>query len=130
MSAIGSSSYDYVRGMGEYADDIVFPEFVIGEDPLPRQAEFVKLYQQEYNTLPKNYDAAGWDGVHIAAKAIDTAGPNATRAQIAQAMRGAYSGVMATYNFAADDMTGIQLSSYVYSELVKGHFTRLPFVAK
>jgi branched-chain amino acid transport system substrate-binding protein len=130
VSAIGSSSYDYVRGMGEYADDIVFPEFVIGEDPLPRQAEFVKLYQQEYNTLPKNYDAAGWDGVHIAAKAIDTAGPNATRAQIAQAMRGAYSGVMATYNFAADDMTGIQLSSYVYSELVKGHFTRLPFVAK
>ena len=28
VSAIGSASYDYVRGMGEYADDIVFPEFM------------------------------------------------------------------------------------------------------
>jgi branched-chain amino acid transport system substrate-binding protein len=130
VSAIGSSSYDYVRGMGEYADDIVFPEFVVGEDPAPRQTDFVKRYQQEYNALPKNYEAAGWDAVHIAAKAIETAGPNATRADIAKAMRGAYSGTLANYNFAADDMTGIELSSYVYSKLVKGHFTRLPFTAK
>ena len=130
VSAIGSSSYDYVRGMGEYADDIVFPEFVVGEDPAPHQRDFVKRYQQEYNALPKNYEAAGWDAVHIAAKAIETAGPNATRAEIAKAMRGSYSGTLANYNFAADDMTGIELSSYVYSKLVKGHFTRLPFAAK
>jgi branched-chain amino acid transport system substrate-binding protein len=130
VSAIGSSSYDYVRGMGEYADDIVFPEFVVGEDPAPHQTDFVKRYQQEYNALPKNYEAAGWDAVHIAAKAIETAGPNATRAEIAKAMRGSYSGTLASYNFAADDMTGIELSSYVYSKLVKGHFTRLPFAAK
>ena len=130
VSAIGSSSYDYVRGMGEYADDIVFPEFVVGEDPAPHQRDFVKRYQQEYNALPKNYEAAGWDAVHIAAKAIETAGPNATRAEIAKAMRGSYSGTLASYNFAADDMTGIELSSYVYSKLVKGHFTRLPFAPK
>jgi branched-chain amino acid transport system substrate-binding protein len=130
VSAIGSSSYDYVRGMGEYADDIVFPEFVVGEDPAPHQTDFVKRYQQEYNALPKNYEAAGWDGVHIAAKAIETAGPNATPAEIAKAMRGSYSGTLANYNFAADDMTGIDLSSYVYSKLVKGHFTRLPFAPK
>jgi branched-chain amino acid transport system substrate-binding protein len=130
VSAIGSSSYDYVRGMGEYADDIVFPEFVVGEDPAPHQRDFVKRYQQEYKALPKNYEAAGWDAVHIAAKAIETAGPNATRAEIAKAMRGSYSGTLASYNFAADDMTGIELSSYVYSKLVKGHFTRLPFAAK
>ena len=130
VSAIGSSSYDYVRGMGEYADDIVFPEFVVGEDPAPHQTDFVKRYQQEYNALPKNYEAAGWDAVHVAAKAIETAGPNATRAEIAKAMRGSYSGTLASYNFAADDMTGIELSSYVYSKLVKGRFTRLPFAAK
>ncbi|WP_204310386.1 hypothetical protein, partial [Stenotrophomonas maltophilia] len=29
ISAIGSSPYDYVRGMGEFADDIVFPEFLV-----------------------------------------------------------------------------------------------------
>jgi branched-chain amino acid transport system substrate-binding protein len=130
VSAIGSSSYDYVRGMGEFADDIVFPEFVVGEDPTPHQVEFVKNYQQAYNALPKNYEAAGWDAVHIAAKALDTAGPNAKREEITTAVRGPYPGVLAAYNFAADDMTGIQLSSYVYSKLVKGTFTRLPFVAE
>jgi branched-chain amino acid transport system substrate-binding protein len=130
VSAIGSSAYDYVRGMGEFADDIVFPEFVVGEDPLPHQVEFVKKYREAYNSLPKNYEAAGWDAVHIIAKAVETAGPDAKREEIARALRGPYAGVFAAYNFAADDMTGIQLSSYVYSKLVKGAFIRLPFVAK
>jgi len=130
VSAIGSSSYDYVRGMGEFADDVVFPEFVVGEDPLPHQVEFVKKYRQAYNSLPKNYEAAGWDAVHIIAKAVETAGPNAKREEIANAIRGPYAGVLAAYYVEVDDMTGIQLSSYVYSKLVKGAFTRLPFVAK
>ena len=55
---------------------------------------------------------------------------DASHAFDAVAMRGSYSGTLASYNFAADDMTGIELSSYVYSKLVKGHFTRLPFAAK
>src|SRR5580700_7439857 len=130
VSAIGSSSYDYVRGMGEFADDVVFPEFVVGEDPLPHQVAFVEKYRQTYNSLPKNYEAAGWDAVHIIAKAVETAGANAKHEEIARAIRGPYAGVFAAYNFAADDMTGIQLSSYVYSKLVKGAFARLPFVAK
>lgn len=130
VSAIGSASYDYVRGMGEFGDDIVFAEFVVGEDPTPQQADFVKRYHQAYNALPKNFESAGWDAVHITAKAIETAGPNAARQDIAKAIRGQYAGVMAKYNFAADDMTGIQLSSYIYSRLVKGKFTRLPFAAK
>jgi branched-chain amino acid transport system substrate-binding protein len=130
VSAIGSSPYDYVRGMGEFGDDIIFPEFVVGEDPTPQQSNFVKQFQKAYSALPKNFEAAGWDAVHIITKAIETAGVSATRAEIAKAMRGPYVGVMATYNLAADDMTGIQLSSYVYSKLVKGTFTRLPFVVK
>ena len=40
-----------------------------------------------------------------------------------------YRGVVAQYNFAAADMTGIELGSYTYSKLVKGHYTRLPFKA-
>ena len=90
VSAIGSSSYDYVRGMGEFADDVVFPEFVVGEDPLPHQVEFVKRYRQTYNSLPKNYEAAGWDAVHIVAKAVETAGANAKHEEIAKAIRGPY----------------------------------------
>ena len=128
VSAIGSASYDYVRGMGEFADDIVFPEFLVGEDPLPRQIQFVEMYRKAYNALPKNFEAAGWDAVHVVAKAIAKAGPNASREAIAVAMREPHEGAMAKYNFGAPDMTGIELSSFIYSRLVKGTFTRLPFV--
>ena len=127
VSALGSSSYEYVRGMGEYADDIVFAEFVVGEDPLPHQKEFVTRYQAAYRVLPKNFDAAGWDAVHIIARAMDKSGPDASPGDLAQAMREPYQGVMATYAFGADDMTGIDLSSYVFSKLVKGRFTRTQF---
>jgi branched-chain amino acid transport system substrate-binding protein len=130
VSAIGSSAYQYVNGMGEFAHDIVFPEFVVGEDPLPHQAEFVALYRKAYNALPKNYEAAGWDAVHVLARALDKVGPDAAPEAIAKAIREPYKGAFAAYDFAAPDMTGIELSSYVYSKLVNGKFTRLPFTAK
>jgi branched-chain amino acid transport system substrate-binding protein len=129
VSAIGSASYDYVRGMGEFADDIVFPEFMVGENPLPRQAEFVDLYRKANNALPKNFEAAGWDAANIVAKAISKVGANASREAIAIAMRDPYEGAMAKYNFAATDMTGIELQSFIFSRLVQGKFTRLPFTA-
>lgn len=129
VSAVGSASYDYVRGMGEFADDIVFPEFLVGEDPLPRQAEFVELYRKANNALPKNFEAAGWDALHIVARALQKVGPDAGNEAIAMAMREPYEGVLAKYNFGAPDMTGIGLSSFVFSKLVKGKFTRLPFTA-
>lgn len=128
VSAIGSASYDYVKGMGEFANDIAFPEFVVGEDPLPRQAQFVEMYRKEYNAPPKNFEAAGWDAVHLVADAVAKAGAD-NREAIAAAMRHPFEGAMATYDFSASDMTGIQLSSYVYSKLVNGKFTRLPFKA-
>ena len=129
VSAIGSASYDYVRGMGEFADDIVFPEFMVGENPLPRQAEFVELYRKANNALPKNFETAGWDAANIVAKAIAKAGANASREAIAMAMREPYEGALAKYNFGAADMTGIELPSFIYSRLVQGKFTRLPFTA-
>ena len=127
VSAVGSASYDYVRGMGEFADDIVFPEFLVGEDPLPRQSESVELYRKANTTLPKNFEAAGWDAVHVIARALEKVGPDAGNEAIALALREPYEGVLAKYNFGAADMTGIDLSSFVYSRLVKGKFTRLPF---
>ncbi len=130
VSAIGSSSYDYVRGMGEFADDIVFPEFVVGEDPVPAQAEFVERYKAAYNAVPKNYEAAGYDAVNLIARALQKVGPDASKEAIAGALREPYRGALAGYNLGADDMTGIELSSYVYSKLVKGKFTRLPFTTK
>jgi branched-chain amino acid transport system substrate-binding protein len=129
VSAIGSSAYQYVNGMGEFGHDIVFPEFVVGEDPLPHQTAFVALYKQTYGDLPKNYEAAGWDAVHMLARALEKVGADAAPEAIAAALREPYKGVLANYNFGAADMTGIELSSYVYSKLVGGKFTRLPFKA-
>jgi branched-chain amino acid transport system substrate-binding protein len=130
VSAIGSSAYQYVKGMGEFGHDIVFPEFVVGEDPLPYQADFVNLYRKAFNELPKNYEAAGWDAVHALARALERVGPDASAEALAKALREPYKGVVAAYNFGAPDMTGIELSSYVYSKLVNGKFTRLPFKAQ
>ena len=131
VSAVGSSSYEYVKGMGDFADDIVFPEFIVSEDPLPHQKEFVDAFVKEYGTLPKTYDAAGWDATHVIAQALETAGPDADSKAIAAAIRAnRYRGVIARFNFAAPDMTGIELDSYTYSKLVKGRYTRLPFRAK
>ena len=130
VSAIGSSAYQYVNGMGEFGHDIVFPEFVVGEDPLPYQVEFVNLYRKTYNALPKNYESAGWDALHMLARALEKAGPGASSEALAKALREPYKGVLANYNFGAPDMTGIELSSYVYSKLVGGKFTRLTFKAQ
>ncbi len=131
VSAVGSSSYEYVKGMGEFADDIVFPEFIVSEDPLPHQKEFVDLFVKEYGTLPKTYDAAGWDATHVIAQALVKAGPDADSEAIAAAIRdNRYQGVIARFNFSAPDMTGIELDSYTYSKLVGGKYTRLAFTAK
>lgn len=127
VAAIGSSSYEYVNAMGPAADNIVIPEFVVGEDPLPNQKAFVELYKQTYNSTPKNYEAAAWDAAHIVAKALETAGADATGEKLCQAMKAPYTGVLASYNFGADDMTGIPMSSFVFSKLVGGKYTRTPF---
>ncbi len=130
VSAVGSSSYEYVKGMGEFADDITFAEFIVAEDPLPHQKEFVDYFHKEKGTLPKTYDAAGWDATHVLAQALEKAGPSAGGEAIAAAIRAnRYRGVVAQYDFAAADMTGIELDSYTYSKLVKGRYTRLPFKA-
>ena len=111
VSAVGSSSYEYVKGMGDFADDIVFAEFIVSEDPLPHQKEFVELFQKEKGTLPKTYDAAGWDAVHVLAQAVEKAGPDAGYEALAAAIRSSrYRGVVAQYDFGAPDMTGIEWS--------------------
>jgi branched-chain amino acid transport system substrate-binding protein len=124
-----SSTYEYVSAMGTAADNIIFAEFLVGEDPLPQQKEFVEAYRKEFNRLPKNVDTFVWDGVQVLVQALDKVGPDAGGEKICAALRGTYKGVYADYDFAADDMNGIKISSFVFSKLVNGKFTRLPFRA-
>jgi branched-chain amino acid transport system substrate-binding protein len=127
IAAIGSSSYEYVKAMGDGADNVVIPEFLVGEDPLPSQKEFVELYRKEYNHLPKNFEAAGWDMVQFMAAALRAVGPDAKPGEACEWLRRPHKGVLADYDFRAPDLTGMQLTSYIYSRLVKGQYTRLPF---
>lgn len=129
IGAIASSSYEYVKAMGDAADGIVFAEFLIGEDPLPYQKDFVQEYRKEYGTLPKNYEGAGYDSVIVLANALKKAGADAPNEKVCAAIRTPYQGAMAAYDFTAPDLTGLALASYNYSKLVGGKFTRLPFKA-
>jgi len=129
ISHMGSSTYELVSAMGSGADNVIFPEFVLAEDPLPHQREFVELYRKEYQVLPKNVEAMAFDGLHALAQALGKVGPDAGGPKICEALRVPYPGVFAQYNFAADDMNGIQPVSFVYSKLVNGKYTRLPFRA-
>ena len=130
IAHMASSTYEYVNAMGKTADNIVFPEFLVAEDPLPHQRDFVELSKKERGALPKNVDAFVWDSLHVLRQALAKAGPGAEGEKICEAIRQTpYAGVFANYNFAADDMNGIQLSGFVYSKLVNGSYTRLPFRA-
>ena len=125
----GASSYEVLNAMGTtVANDIVFPEFIVNEDPLPNQKEFVELFRKDMNGgRAKNFEAAAWDAVNIAMRALAKVGLDAGSEKLCAAMREPYTGVMANYNFSADDMTGIGLSSFVFSKLVNGQYTRTPF---
>lgn len=125
----GASSYEIVSAMGTAADNVIFPEFVVYEDPLPRQKDFINYVMKESGAKAKNAESVTWDAVHVIAHAL-TKSPDARKEKLCEAIRGPYQGVTTDYNFSADDMTGIKLSGYIFSKLVKGQYTRLPFVIK
>jgi branched-chain amino acid transport system substrate-binding protein len=125
----GASSYEVVNAMGPtVANDVIIPEFLVNEDPLPHQKEFVELFRKDMNGgRAKTFEAAAWDAVHIAMRAVEKVGPDAGGEKLCEAIRGPYSGVMANYDFSAPDMTGVGLESFVFSKLVDGKYTRTPF---
>jgi branched-chain amino acid transport system substrate-binding protein len=126
----GASSYEIVSAMGSAADNIIFPEFVVYEDPLPRQKAFIEYVKKESGARAKNAESVAWDALHVVAHALEKAGIDARHEKLCAAIRGPYQGVTTDYDFSADDMTGIKLSGYVFSKLVHGTYTRLPFVIK
>jgi branched-chain amino acid transport system substrate-binding protein len=124
VGSLGSSSYEYVNAMGSAADNIVVTEFLVAEEPLPHQQEFINLYKSQYNTLPKHHEAAPWDMLHLLAGVLAKVGPDAGPAAVCKALQGTYTGVMTTWDFAAPDMTGITLSGYIFSRLTNGKYSR------
>ncbi|UDM52683.1 ABC transporter substrate-binding protein [Cupriavidus sp. MP-37] len=123
----GTATYETVKGMGEAADNIIHPEFIVSEDPLPAQKEFVEAYRKEYGKLPKHFAAVGWDAVMALANGLKTAGADAAGDKLCGALRRPYQGVTTGYDFAAPDMGGMTLAGFTYSKLQKGQFVRLDY---
>jgi branched-chain amino acid transport system substrate-binding protein len=121
-----SAPYDIVRAMGEGSEGVVFADFLVAEEPLPRQQAFVNAFVPEYRRLPKNFDAAGYDSLMLVAAALKKAGAQATGEQLCAAARGPFQGQMAAYDFSAPDMGGLTPGSFVYSTWVKERFVRVP----
>lgn len=129
ISVHGTATYEIVNAMGDAADNIVHAEFLIAEDPLPYQVEFVAEFQKEYGRLPKHFEAAGYDAVMATVAALKRASSNAAPDALCQEVRTPYQGAFAQYDFTAKDLGGLTLSSFSYSLLTKGKFSRLPFKA-
>lgn len=129
LSGIGTATYEYVKAMGDAADNIVFAEFLVAEDPLPGQSAFVDAFHKEYGVLPKTMEASAWDAFNAVAAALAKVGPDAQPGALCEAIRGPFDGAMARFDFSQDDLTGLTLKSYVFSKLDKGKFVRLPFKA-
>jgi branched-chain amino acid transport system substrate-binding protein len=126
----GASSYDIISAMGNAADNVIFPEFLVYEDPLPNQIEFVDYMMKNFNAKAKNPESVAWDALHVVAKGLEKVGPDAGNEKLCDAVREPYQGVTTSYDFGAPDMTGIKLSGYIFSKVVKGTYTRLPYRMK
>lgn len=126
----GASSYEIVNAMGSAANNVIFPEFLVYEDPLPHQKAFTEMILKETGTKAKNPESVAWDAMHVIAAALEKVGPDAGNERLCEAVRGPYKGITTDYDFSADDMTGIKLSGYIFSKLVNGVYTRLPFRIK
>lgn len=129
ISVHGTATYQYVKAMGEAADNIVHAEFLIAENPLPHQKEFVEAFKKEHGVLPKHFEAGGYDALMLLARAIGKAGPEAANDKLCAELRQPYDGVMTRWDFSQPDMGGLTLSSFTYSKLENGQFKRLDFKA-
>jgi len=124
-----SSTYENVKAMGEGADNIIHAEFLVAEDPLPQQKEFVEAFQKEYGKLPKNFAAAGWDSVMVLAAALKDVGPTPTGDKLCAAVRRVHQGAMTRFDFTQPDMGGFTIGGYTYSKLSAGRYSRLDYKA-
>ena len=129
ISVHGTATYQYVKAMGDAANNVVHAEFLISEDPLPHQKEFVELFQKQNGYLPKHFEAAGWDALTMLAQRIAAAGGNPSRETLCDSIRQPYQGVMARWDFSQPDLGGLTLESFSYSKLENGMFKRLDFKA-
>ena len=128
ISTFSVATYEAAKAMGDATNGVTFSEFVVAEDPLPHQAEFIKLFEKEYGRQPKAYESLGWDAVNVVASIFKGQSKDATSEQICKTLRAQkIQGVLAAFDFTAADLGGLTVTSINYSRYSNGKFRRLPF---
>jgi branched-chain amino acid transport system substrate-binding protein len=130
ITPLAAAVYETVKAMGDAAEGVVFAEFLVAEDPRPSEKEFVERFQAEYGKLPKNFEAAAWESLRLITKVLNEVGADAPDEKICAALRGKHVGTHTDYDFSQPDMTGLKVSTFSYSQIHNGKFTRLPFKAQ
>ena len=80
--------------IGDAAEGVVLATDFSALSTVPSTANFVKLYKAEYNKVPGNFSAEGYDAVWIAARALKTAG-TVDRASVLKALQKVTAGTQA-----------------------------------
>jgi branched-chain amino acid transport system substrate-binding protein len=135
MGTLGMASQGFLDSAGSAANDIVIPAFIVGDDPLPRQVDFVNAYHAKFNAYPTFYDSMGWDGIMLMANALKRmGGPDVVNTdQFRQAFQAEMQATKdlplasAVYTMSPTDHTGIKISDYVYIQAENDKFVRLDF---
>lgn len=128
IAGFAVASYEAAKAIGDASSGVVFNDFVVAENPLEHQAQFVKLFESEYRRRPKSFDSLGWDAVNVLVEALKGLGKDPTKEQICESLRAQrHQGIFASYSFSAPDLGGITVNSINYSRYSDGSFDRLPF---
>lgn len=109
---------------GDLASGIVYTYAFDPTGTNPEAQRFVAAYQQKYDELPDGYAAEGYEGLRLAALALDTCGSSADRACLVdyfQHLRG-YNSVLGTMSF---DENGDVTYPFFLKTVRDGKFVRL-----
>ncbi|MFO1327584.1 MAG: ABC transporter substrate-binding protein [Rubrivivax sp.] len=71
---------------GPAAEGVLLSTTFVADNPAPNVQAFVAEYTKRYNGAPNQFAAQAYDAVGILLEALKKAGPNATRAQVRDAL--------------------------------------------
>ena len=107
---------------GSAAEGLYLSATFLPANPAPEVQEFVRRYQAQFNTLPSQYAALGYDALNMLAVAIRTAGPERQAIRDALAAIRDFHGVTGTISFTE---TGGVTKKHLFVQVRQGKFVKL-----
>lgn len=124
VSPLSMAGDALIEVAGGAADGAVVQAQLAGSDPLPRQEEFVQLYEGEFGETPQTFEAVGWDMVHLLAEALKSVEDVNDRQSVKEALDGvSFEGAAAIYNYSQPPFEP-DAESIVVTTVRDGEFVR------